>query len=150
MPSCHTRIWQSEPVRSPTPPVAAEHSTTCVVILADDFTAELVDGRTVSVDDIRSGSIDPAEVGFGITDRRIEDALVDRIALLSVVLPNDTRVWSIEHVDATGRIAGVVHVASHQPAVAQREYLVRARRLAGDGPLADPLAVHDRRPGSRP
>ncbi|MGB7880897.1 MAG: hypothetical protein WBL31_19180, partial [Ilumatobacteraceae bacterium] len=106
-----------------------------LAILAGDFSAELADGRTVTVDDIRSGRVAPTEIGFGVTDRRTEDAFVDRIALLSVVLPDATRVWSIEYLDPTGRIAGVVQFPSHQPMVAQREYLVRARHLADDGPL---------------
>ena len=106
-----------------------------LAILADDFVAELADGRTVAIDDISSGSVNPAEIGFGVTDRTIEETFVNRITLLSVVLPDSTRVWSIESVDATGRIDRVTQIAAAEPALANREYLVRAQELVDDGPL---------------
>ena len=86
-----------------------------LAILADDFVAELTDGRTVTADDIRSGSVDPAEIGFGIADRRIVSVIRDHASLMFVGLADGRLRWSVEEIDATGRLHRVRALRRRRP-----------------------------------
>ncbi len=74
-------------------------------MFADDFVATLVDGTTVTFDDLRSGRLAPQAIGFGITDRRIVSVFGEQLALIGVGPDNGTQHWSIEEVDADCRLA---------------------------------------------
>ena len=76
-------------------------------MFADDFTASLTDGSTVTIDDLRTGTVEPTALGYGVTDRRIMSVLTDRLAMLYVGTDEDTGHWSVEEVDDTGRLRSV-------------------------------------------
>ncbi len=76
-------------------------------MFADDFTATLADGTTVTLDDLRNGTVEPMPLGYGVVDRRIMSVLTDRLAMLYVGFDDGTGHWSVEEVDETSHLASV-------------------------------------------
>ena len=72
-------------------------------LLADDFTATLIDGTTVTLGDLRSGTVDPATLGYGVTQRETIAVLGDRLALTRI----ENSHWSVEQIDEHDRIVRV-------------------------------------------
>ncbi len=81
-------------------------------MFADDFTATLADGTTVILDDLRSGTVGPVTLGYGVVDRRIMSVLTDRLAMLYVGLDDVAGHWSVEEVDEASRLHSVRQFAS--------------------------------------
>ena len=48
-----------------------------LAMFADDFTATLADGTAVTLDDLRTGTVAPVVLGYGVVDRRIMSVLTD-------------------------------------------------------------------------
>ncbi len=83
-------------------------------LLADDFSATLADGSTVTRDDIASGVVDPSRLGLGRTDRRAIAAMSDRLALLYIGADDGAARWSVEEVDHEGRISRIRQFDGHE------------------------------------
>ena len=95
---------------------------------ADGFTATLANGSAITRDELVSGAVAPAVLGFGGTDRRAIAAMSDRLSLLYVGADDGTAMWSVEEVDHTGRLTrirqfdehSIVDAANHRDAVCCR------------------------------
>ena len=93
--------------------------------VADDFTATMADGSTVTRDDLVSGAVVPSTLGFGGIDRRAIAAMSERLALLYIGSDDGSARWSVEEVDQTGQLIrirqfderSIVAAANHHDAV---------------------------------
>ncbi len=80
---------------------------------ADGFTATLANGSAITRDELVSGAVAPAVLGFGGTDRRAIAAMSDRLSLLYVGADDGTAMWSVEEVDHAGRLTRIRQFDEH-------------------------------------
>lgn len=97
--------------------------------LADDFTATLTDGTTLTIADLRAGTVAPPDIGFGITERELIAVRGQRLALLRI---EGTR-WSIEEIDEHDHLVRVT-IFDNDDLLAARNAFEDAARAMPDRP----------------
>ena len=103
--------------------------------LADDFTATLTHGSTVTLDDLRAGIITPADLGFGVIEREL---IAVRGECLAFIRAEGGR-WSIEEIDEDDRLVRVTMFEPGELLAATNALEAAARAMPDADPVPEPI-----------
>ena len=98
------------------------------------------DDATVTIDDLRAGRVEPADLGYGVEFRQVISIIGDRLTLLYVETTGGERRFSVEEIDEHGRLARIHHFPAANLVNAVNE--VDARWQAIENPPAVVVAMH--------
>ncbi|HUS43991.1 MAG TPA: AAA family ATPase [Ilumatobacteraceae bacterium] len=101
--------------------------------LASDFTTALPDGTIVMLADLRAGTVAPATIGFGITERELIAVRGERLALLRI----EGARWAIEEVDEHDRLVRVTLFANDDLLAARNAFEDVARAMPDAAAVPD-------------
>ncbi len=103
--------------------------------LANDFTATLADGSTVTLDDLRAGTVTPTDLGFGVTERELIAVRGECLAFIRV----EGGRWSIEEIDEHDRIVRITLFEPGDLLAATNAFEAAARAMPDADPVPEPI-----------